>query len=285
MHILVPVDFSLASGNALRFACSIAGRLGASVKTLHVAGVPVSSPYTRSIRPDLHDMVLEGRREELRYFVKEHAVDCEQTSVDVVVGVPVPVINEFAESPDCVMVVMGTHGAGKGLSRVMGSVTSRVVKRLAVPVLAVPEEWEDTQVEKIVLAADRPAGAESNYWTLIHAIEEAHSHFTMLHIVDTEDENPGAVGSEILKQYHRSGGHAKVRSVSVTGEDAKASIERWCREDQADILIAVSRDHGFIASLFHKSTTKMLVLNAQLPVLVIPESWKAAFELEKEKVL
>jgi universal stress protein A len=148
-RILVPVDFSAHSDRALRYATSLASRLGATVELLHVVEDPfVSGAWSSEIHvPNLPELLenqiaaARGRLAELK------AVAGARVGTTVLSGQPAHTIIAHATAGGFDLIVMGTHGR-TGLSHVfMGSVAERVVRRAPCPVLTLREAAPTTEKE------------------------------------------------------------------------------------------------------------------------------------------
>ena len=119
-RILVPVDFSEPSIEALRLAVSIGMKEGARLTLLYVDSGPLPD---ESATPAMHRLVA---REVPTSVHTELAFDQ---------GNPAERINHHAAAGGHDLVVMGTHGK-MGLERViLGSVAEMVVRTCPVPVL------------------------------------------------------------------------------------------------------------------------------------------------------
>jgi nucleotide-binding universal stress UspA family protein len=165
--ILVPVDFSPYSTQALLCAADIAERFGSALIILHViarevavhatyhhlesSSVPLPDPLVTSESPEVPREVMETAivdyRERLytalQAFLPPRLARY-PVELRVVVGLPFERIIETAVGEQAGLIVLGTHGR-TGLSRVvMGSVAERVVRLAPCPVLTVkaptPEE-------------------------------------------------------------------------------------------------------------------------------------------------
>ena len=138
--ILVPVDFSEHSRQALALARDIASTFGASIHALHVferpihpeiylGGMPLDSPDFHTVEGSL--------REALETFARETPGPEVATSLHLVEGRAVPAILEFVQDYEVGLVVIATHGL-TGLAHVLlGSVSEKVVRRATCPVLSV----------------------------------------------------------------------------------------------------------------------------------------------------
>lgn len=132
-RILVPVDFSDASSHALEAAFSLLADDGV-IHLLHV----VHAPPHPSLYPD---SFADGRDEPaLHSQVRIHLnnwIGGRQAEPRVLVGDPALEILHTQESTRAELIVMGTSGLTGLAHVVLGSVTDRVVRQSAVPVLTV----------------------------------------------------------------------------------------------------------------------------------------------------
>jgi nucleotide-binding universal stress UspA family protein len=128
-RLLVPVDFSEPSTEALKLAVTIAMRVGARLTLLHIDGETLPGDSEGSMGA-LHRL---SAREVPSTVVVEMITDQ---------GSPAERINHHAVAGQHDLVVMGTHGK-KGLERVLlGSVTELVVRTCPVPVLVTHDRSE-----------------------------------------------------------------------------------------------------------------------------------------------
>jgi nucleotide-binding universal stress UspA family protein len=137
--ILVPVDFSEPSREALRFACDLARRYEAQVTLLHAYQLPgyafpegylVAGPASVNDLLGLVDKALaEARREAEAEGVK--------VETRAVMGVAFAEIVRAAREGGFDLVVMGTHGRTGLKHALLGSVAEKVVRKAPCPVLTV----------------------------------------------------------------------------------------------------------------------------------------------------
>lgn len=135
-RILVPIDFSKYSANALRYACALAERFSAEVHLLHVTD-PLKGPgYLPPPEEWLRELEQQARTELEKLpgpdLGRNLVVDREIRS-----GFAFSEIVRYAREQDVGLIVMGTHGRS-GLAHVLlGSVAERVVRKAPCPVLTV----------------------------------------------------------------------------------------------------------------------------------------------------
>ncbi|MGQ9691934.1 MAG: universal stress protein [Thermaceae bacterium] len=138
-RILMPIDGSPCSEQALRHGLGLARALSAKVHFLYVLEnpaqaiwiTPESVPYGLELLEDLRRIGEEAVNKALQQ-ARELGVEA---TGEVKEGLPVPTIVEESERYD--LLVMGTHGR-TGLDKLLlGSVTEGVLHRTKTPTLAV----------------------------------------------------------------------------------------------------------------------------------------------------
>ena len=136
-RILVPVDFSDCSLDALDYAVEVAQQAKASLTLLHVLE-PVSYGLDFTLG---HVRTREQVRKSWTKRLKELASSHQHSHVPVESqlrgGLPADSILDFARTLPCDLIVMGTHGR-RGISHALsGSVAEAVLRKALCPVLTV----------------------------------------------------------------------------------------------------------------------------------------------------
>jgi nucleotide-binding universal stress UspA family protein len=141
-RVLLPTDGSEASFSALPYAFDVAERFDAVVEGLFVVDERTKSNFY-NVGTALEDVVgglqraAEAATDRIESAGAERGI---AVSTTVAEGLPSRTICAQAEESDADLVVMATHGR-TGLGHyLLGSVTERVVRNSAVPVLTTPTE-------------------------------------------------------------------------------------------------------------------------------------------------
>lgn len=140
-RILVPVDFSAGSHDAVRHARAIARQFGSTLSVLYAlpaADVPAWALqfFGRDLPPsDAGDRARALHR--LAALIVAERLDPLRTTGLVRAGRPDEVITQYAKEIDADLIVMGTHGEHEG-TPVVGDVVRRVLNAAPCAVLTVP---------------------------------------------------------------------------------------------------------------------------------------------------
>jgi len=137
--ILVPVDFSMASERALRYAISLARGDATTVVVLHVYNVPVYNFPDGAIlaSPDLATRLSDAAQRQLDNMMDMFADSGVKLQAQLREGVARDEILNAAKDFSADMIVLGTHGRSGIRRALLGSVADRVIRMSEVPVLSV----------------------------------------------------------------------------------------------------------------------------------------------------
>ncbi len=140
-NILLPVDLSEGSEEALTYAIEIARAFGARLHLLHVVGLPAMGVPEMGVAysTTMMDGMFADDMHALERILAAHRGECELGAPLIKSGDPRAAINETAKELGIDLIVMATHQR-HGISRVLlGSVTESVVRTAPCPVLTVKQ--------------------------------------------------------------------------------------------------------------------------------------------------
>lgn len=294
LTIVCPVDYSDCSKRALRFAGAIAEHFGARLAVLHVfarrdAGVAAIHHF---------DLIGADGQEELGSLVQDHLPsiflrDGARLDRVLAVGSPSDEIVDFVRSRDADLLVMGTHGFSGVRKAVFGSTLQDVLRRVHVPVLAVPVvDHRETGIRAALITSgpvlapvdfspESKAAAHAAYGlaralglslTLLHVIGSP-GHQVSSRQPGTPDErrtveDPAALMRELVESMPAG---ASIVDHIVCGEPAE-EIARFAREKRAAMIVMSLGSSGMRARTAPGSIAYRVLCLAPVPVLALPET-------------
>lgn len=144
-NILCPIDYSVYSEMALKYAIEFAEKYQAKLYLMHVLDIRVYDIND----PDLYNVniideeTINKLRERLLKCVNEDAKNKISVEAIIIQGVPFAEIIKAAKECKIDLIVLGTHGR-TGLSHaIMGSVAEKVVRKAPCPVLTIRHPEHD----------------------------------------------------------------------------------------------------------------------------------------------
>jgi nucleotide-binding universal stress UspA family protein len=154
--ILVPVDFSEHSANAIETALTLAHTFSGEVILLHVIdSYYIGEGFYLSSGIDVTEVmseITEKKKTRLKELSAELVKSGIKTSARVVSGVPHRKIVDFAEKTDCSLIIMGRAGRRQVSEVIMGSVTSKVASRSPCSVLVIKKSQskDESFVDRVI---------------------------------------------------------------------------------------------------------------------------------------
>ena len=292
-RILCPVDFSDASQHALAHAAVIAGWYGARVTALHVAtpiyllegpllftDLPAASTPTEADR--------QKREAELRQWIEPMDVAGLPTDVLVEEGHnPAARILACATALRADLLVMGTHGRS-GFERLMlGSVTEKVLRRAACPVLTVPPpavRAAKPPFKRLLCPVDFSDSSIAALRLALSLAQESDARLTALHVLAEPNDD------QMLEPFDTPAFRLRCEGTAQQQLDALVSSEvrEYCepvtrlvwgkayqkildvaQRDDSDLIVMGVHGRNVVERMLFGSTTNQVVRHAACPVLTL----------------
>ncbi|HPN38516.1 MAG TPA: universal stress protein [Melioribacteraceae bacterium] len=137
--ILVPIDFSDYSKNALKYASQFAKFFNANITVIYVIE-PLVYPSDFSLGqvaiPSVEYDMQDKAKEELERLVNEEFSDLIKTELIIKAGKPFVEIIETAAEIDADLIIIATHGHTGVEHLLFGSTAEKVVRKAPCPVLS-----------------------------------------------------------------------------------------------------------------------------------------------------
>ncbi len=137
--ILCPVDYSVCSKEALKYAAFLAQRDKAKLYLIHVIDIRMyghEAPLSFEMPRPSEETLKKVREDLANTILKETRAKLEIETM-VTMGIPAVEIINAAKEKGIDLIVMGTHGRTGIAHVVIGSVAENVVRKAPCPVLTV----------------------------------------------------------------------------------------------------------------------------------------------------
>ena len=139
-RILVPIDFSEHSKNALKYAIPFAQKFKASIDLIYVVEptiYPADFSFGQIGFPNVEDELRTRGNDELENLMKKEIADKVVSRKSVRTGKPFYEINQYALEENINLIIIATHGHSGMENILFGSTAEKVVRKAPCPVLVV----------------------------------------------------------------------------------------------------------------------------------------------------
>ena len=272
-NILVPVDFSDASFNAVSYAAFLASAFNSSLLLLHVYSDTVA--FEKNKKPEIFQSEAELDAANEKYLKKEIGRIAEQYTVKINVvvkkGNPSNVITEVAEKEHADFIVMGMKGKGESNS-IFGSTTTSMINKTSLPIMVVPFSETQHNIDTITLASDFNDENLLNHFTVLQQFISSFDPLVqILHVRKTNSEltseliaDENKIGLQWEKCYHSFN--------IIENDNIQEGIHEFLEKNPSDLLIMVARKHNFIMNVLGISQTKKMTRQTNIPLLILHET-------------
>jgi nucleotide-binding universal stress UspA family protein len=291
--ILIPVDFSEPSKNALKYGLTLASQFNAKVIVAHI--VPESSALQYAF-PTETSRVERHQEDEALHAVQELLASSHVPSIDVRTVVKTGIIGiellQLVKDEDVRLVVMGTHGRRKLGRWFIGSIAEGLLRQVPVPILTVSHVGADApplgliSLKRILYATDLAESTNAGLKTAVALARGIGAQLTVMHSVHYPDRILWAPKSatfdderlEALNEMSKRIGEVSeevrgpripIDTVVVAGKPFEKILE-VATERSADIIVINLQSKGTFERAFLGATAERVVRLAPVPVLSIP---------------
>jgi nucleotide-binding universal stress UspA family protein len=268
-NILVPVDFSDTSFRALKYAADLSLKNGASITLLHAYQMPESGSV---VMINLTDILEKDSETGLDEMVEKLKSDEKYFNLDVDIKSKLGFVDDAIKSQltikDYQLLVMGTTGAGNNFKAIFGSNTSKVMKKIDMPIISVPADRAEKDLDVIVagIKEGKLPSKETNH-VLYDICEANNARIYPIHVVYSDVDSPSEDEHKAVNEFF--GGYSEAMKVEVNDDPAAAMME-FADEKNADLVVVYRKRYNFLQKLFHTSQSRSMALYSKTPVLIIP---------------
>ena len=274
--ILLPVDGSANSGNALEYGVYIAPKLGASLTGLHVIDVfLIQGPMMTDITATVGMPPYEGFLEAVETSLKEKAdailasfkQRCRAAGVACAaktnIGKISDTIIEEAENAD--LILMAKKGEHFHLKEggLIGSVAEVVIRKSGKPVLVTPESYRE--IESMGLAYDGSPSAKKALSLSLNLSEKAQWPITVL-VVSSDAAKAADLSAQVENMAQQ--GVADCEVIVSSGKESE-EILKFIKQGSVELMVMGAYGHNRVREWLLGSTTSTILQKSPIPVLLI----------------
>lgn len=280
--IIVPIDFSDTSADALRYGCYLADVTGYQLEAVNVhdgydgeEGLVVMKGSAR---------VRSRVRERLEQFVAEHADSMTFTGTHdandtplikcrEVVGTAIGQLIQLSGKEDTSLIVMGGVGSGipSRVTPVFGSVARGVAQKAECPVLLIPRNSGVPDIKSAAIAFDEA----TTLVTLSDATQFLRKALApkmrFAHVVYRSIINEEAMEYDLLHtMLHRDFPDYAVEFDMLPKGEVTNKLIDYSLERDIDLLIMGRHERGFLSKLLVRSEIPEIIGTCGIPMLIVP---------------
>lgn len=269
-HIFYPTDFSKNAERALPFAAEIARQTGAKLTMFHANQDTMDfAPSFEAAKEEniqgtshLFDQLISKLKEDDKY---------KNLNISTILQSGLPTTNLLdqitAQKPD--LIVMGTKGATGNRNVLLGSVTTSIITKSEVPVLAIPNGSSLDQFDKITFATDFKEG---DLGALLQTVDLAKIFDSAIDVLHVDEEQ--SMESEIKFRGFRElvktqTDFNKIDFYSIQEYDFFTGATDYLADHSTSLLVMVRYKKTFWEKLAERNHSKEMAFYSKIPLMVL----------------
>jgi nucleotide-binding universal stress UspA family protein len=263
LNILVPVDFSESSLNALETAVSIAVKNSALLQLLYITETIEGYDKNNVAKNSAH--VLTAMTASIR---QKNGITVETVLKEGFVG---PLILKTGIEKKADLIVMGTHGASGVRDLFIGSTAYYVIKNAICPVLTVPEGKKTVDFQKVLFPIRPIFGALKRY-DFVRQLIKGNDHNCLVQVQSISSNKEDGDLEALTKMIDELKSNYPEKDIhfSVDSSDEKNVAEEVLKKAdriQADLIVITGTIDVVIKPFFIGPFSQRIIHHAKVPVL------------------
>ena len=273
-NILVPIDFSSCSLDALKYAISVAEKFKARITIVHIYPIPAVGDTTFFMDKSMLDTIEKRVRIEFK-VIEHYNKELKKMRVEYVVKMGF-VVNDMLEvigEQKIDLVVMGTKGTSNRLQDIFGSTTVEVIQKAACPVLVIPEKTKNQEIRKVAFAANfQQKNIDEPLKKAKQVANQYGAQMKIVHVGKGEmSQEEISKRNEILATVEKGIKTIENTYDYIHDSDVVEGIENYIESERIDLIVLTPHKYNLLERIFKESVTRTLTLHSQIPLLAIPE--------------
>lgn len=276
-NILVPIDFSTCSKNALEFALRLADKIKANLRLVTVlyfdgrdmenTAYALDAMEERKVQAKIRMIkFIEKATESVRAFLDEIPT----TQISIEIGNVEARICDVATRNQVDYIVMGTQGENSTLDKYLGSVASNVLKNAPCPVMVIPEDAELEENMQLGYATDFLDADPFEIWKAVKLFQPFQPKVKCVHFNEKQVYNEDKI-KKLETYFTETAPKLSMEFFSLPAEDKVKDMNDFVENENINMLVMYKPHRSFFESIFHKSYTQKMAKHTNIPLMVLIE--------------
>ncbi len=261
MNVLIPTDFSENAYNAISYVYKHFVPKKTKITIVHTIKEPHS---TSTILLRIEDLMKKDAENDMNILLDRIKNEFgHRPNYKIKYGYLKNWLQQYGDSLEIDLVVMGTKGRSNVSSKIMGSVTESVIRSSKKPVLAIPQDISAEPLHHFVFAtAYDKLECEDFIIELVNSIINKAPVLEILQVIKPNSD------IKVPKSIPFNG--LQLGVCTINNSNPVNGINDYLENNRVDILGIFHSRNSRLDYLFNRSITKTICGRTKTPLLVIP---------------
>jgi nucleotide-binding universal stress UspA family protein len=271
--VLIPLDFSDISLEAVKHACLILKYSAGEIILLHVHKkrdlLDFISPE-HEVNDTLITTSISKKLEELAEKIRKEN-NLTVTTIISSGNAPSEIMNTV-EQNNINLIVMGTRGKDSDSNRFIGSNAYRVIIKSKIPVITVHSSYISPSYENILIPIDTSEHSRQKVDSAIYLAKKLNSQLSVIGLIGKGEETYTYKMEVIMSQIQKLAKEKNVKCVTEIQTTVNRAVTTlaYAEKINADLIIIMRDQHAEFSSIVLGTYAHQLINESKVPVLCIP---------------
>ncbi len=267
--ILVPLDFSETSYNAMKHAANMAKSFGAKL-TLFNVQESFSESAIQSVTGNGYDEKAQSKFEEIRVQLSSNfSVEVE---LYIAHGKFEKELALYLEENKFDLIVDGVDGLPERNKFFLGSNAYKIADSTKIPVMSVRKNNEVRQIQSILVPIDSSFNTREKIGLSAHLAKQFKATIHLLGLMTMNDQSEQ---NHFKSIFHQVQLYFEKKQVPYIYEIRKASslateILKYCEAKRIDIAVIMTEQEKSFSNLFLGPYAKQIIEKSSIPIIAVP---------------
>jgi len=267
-NILIATDFSNGSKNAIRIGREMCDKLNAKIIYFHSYIPPILDPNVPiGIIDETFKIGIAILEDKLKAEVEIDKIKGRKSEFYLEIGDIINGIDSVNKKDKLDLVIIAKTGSSGFFEKLLGSTASHLINNISIPILVIPEQFEDNLFENIYYASQLEYEEISFIKETIKLSKNSKLPLTILYIKEKSelDINPNENFIKEIKE------NINQKDYSLSQKDGDSFVEEIItitENKKISLLSVASHKRNILSQLLNPSKTKKLIESIKIPLLV-----------------
>ncbi len=282
MKILVPIDFSEFSDNALQLALSLGETTDCELHLLTAISVPLDWAFSTmgagagsGMPSDMFiaempnfEKTKAAAEKKLTEFADNLNASCKIVE-HIAVGFPWEQITDYSKEKNIDLIIMGTHGASGVNEFFIGSNAEKVVRFADCPVLTLRNRVENAQFKNIVFASNFYGETSKSFPKILKLVKLFNAKLHLLKVVTNTGFETSRYSNKLIKDFVEAFDLENYTINTYNETSVEKGILNFAEDNRMDLIAMETHGRTGLAHLFTGSVAEDITNHAIRPVLTV----------------
>ena len=267
--VLIPVDFTDVSINAIRYCLNLFGDDEVHLMHVKTGLVQTNDPMILRMNTTHEDFWKDALKDFVKKELGEQHLDKIKDYI-VHYGNIVEEVTDYAKEHGFDVICLGTKDKYSLFEKWFGTVSLGIIKMSEVSVYAIPKYARYSGYERILVGLDKDHIQTESFSHLIDWNSEYKAFIKFLNIKKSSSEDFTQEKEDLIeKLFKEKDPDFSFELLSVKDSNIAQALMGYAYNSECDLIAILPDNQKYIDALFFQSVSKDLILDSKIPVLFL----------------